>query len=146
MDIVRAADAFTIVPQKSHSENHHSEQDKVQKTTTVVISKHTLDTYPTNQQPVVPNPNITGLSTGLSSGLTPSSSVGVSATSSHVSGVGGTVTSTVASTTNTVVSTAPISTMTATSTTTTTTTTGASPQVSYLKDILFFYKLFDVNY
>ncbi|XP_039231987.1 protein lap4 isoform X5 [Drosophila yakuba] len=45
LEIVRAADAFTTVPPKSPSEHH--EQDKIQKTTTVVISKHTLDTNPT---------------------------------------------------------------------------------------------------
>ncbi|XP_015037181.2 protein lap4 isoform X28 [Drosophila pseudoobscura] len=45
LEIVRAADAFTAVPPKSPSEHH--EQDKIQKTTTVVISKHTLDTNPT---------------------------------------------------------------------------------------------------
>ncbi|KAH8382820.1 hypothetical protein KR009_005423 [Drosophila setifemur] len=45
LEIVRAADAFTTVPPKSPSE--HPEQDKIQKTTTVVISKHTLDTNPT---------------------------------------------------------------------------------------------------
>ncbi|XP_017846468.1 protein lap4 isoform X15 [Drosophila busckii] len=45
LEIVRAADAFTSVPPKSPAEHH--EQDKIQKTTTVVISKHTLDTNPT---------------------------------------------------------------------------------------------------
>ncbi|KAM8704818.1 hypothetical protein ACLKA7_009297 [Drosophila subpalustris] len=45
LEIVRAADAFTTVPPKSPSDHH--EQDKIQKTTTVVISKHTLDTNPT---------------------------------------------------------------------------------------------------
>ena len=47
MEIVRAADAFTSVPPKSPSEHH--DQDKIQKTTTVVISKHTLDTNPAIQ-------------------------------------------------------------------------------------------------
>ncbi|XP_030370121.1 protein lap4 isoform X2 [Scaptodrosophila lebanonensis] len=46
LEICRAADAFTTVPPKSPSEHPH-EQDKIQKTTTVVISKHTLDTNPT---------------------------------------------------------------------------------------------------
>ncbi|XP_073815386.1 uncharacterized protein isoform X14 [Musca autumnalis] len=44
LEIVRAADAFTSGPPKSPSEHH--DQDKIQKTTTVVISKHTLDTNP----------------------------------------------------------------------------------------------------
>ncbi|XP_053970123.1 uncharacterized protein LOC128871949 isoform X7 [Anastrepha ludens] len=44
LEIVRAADAFTSVPPKSPAEHH--DQDKIQKTTTVVISKHTLDTNP----------------------------------------------------------------------------------------------------
>uniref|UniRef100_A0A1I8M8A5 PDZ domain-containing protein n=1 Tax=Musca domestica TaxID=7370 RepID=A0A1I8M8A5_MUSDO len=44
LEIVRAADAFTSGPPKSPSE--HPDQDKIQKTTTVVISKHTLDTNP----------------------------------------------------------------------------------------------------
>ncbi|XP_060648485.1 protein lap4 isoform X6 [Drosophila nasuta] len=52
LEIVRAADAFTTVPPKSPSEHH--EQDKIQKTTTVVISKHTLDTNPTT--PTTPAP------------------------------------------------------------------------------------------
>ncbi|XP_046805865.1 protein lap4 isoform X10 [Lucilia cuprina] len=47
LEIVRAADAFTSVPPKSPSEHH--DQDKIQKTTTVVISKHTLDTNPAIQ-------------------------------------------------------------------------------------------------
>ncbi|KAH8294915.1 hypothetical protein KR018_004289 [Drosophila ironensis] len=55
LEIVRAADAFTTVPPKSPSEHH--EQDKIQKTTTVVISKHTLDTNPTTPTtPVAPLP------------------------------------------------------------------------------------------
>ncbi|CAD6994877.1 unnamed protein product [Ceratitis capitata] len=44
LEIVRAADAFATVPPKSPAEHH--DQDKIQKTTTVVISKHTLDTNP----------------------------------------------------------------------------------------------------
>ncbi|XP_050745004.1 protein lap4 isoform X14 [Drosophila biarmipes] len=55
LEIVRAADAFTTVPPKSPSEHH--EQDKIQKTTTVVISKHTLDTNPsTPTTPAAPLP------------------------------------------------------------------------------------------
>ncbi|KQS52221.1 protein lap4 isoform X17 [Drosophila erecta] len=55
LEIVRAADAFTTVPPKSPSEHH--EQDKIQKTTTVVISKHTLDTNPTTPTtPAAPLP------------------------------------------------------------------------------------------
>ncbi|KPU80369.1 uncharacterized protein Dana_GF16442, isoform V [Drosophila ananassae] len=55
LEIVRAADAFTTVPPKSPSE--HPEQDKIQKTTTVVISKHTLDTNPTTPTtPAAPLP------------------------------------------------------------------------------------------
>ncbi|XP_017052459.1 LOW QUALITY PROTEIN: protein lap4 [Drosophila ficusphila] len=59
LEIVRAADAFTTVPPKSPSEHH--EQDKIQKTTTVVISKHTLDTNPTTPTtPAAPLPLTTG--------------------------------------------------------------------------------------
>ncbi|XP_055923040.1 protein lap4 isoform X15 [Eupeodes corollae] len=46
LDIVRAAEVLALadnVPPKSPSEHH---EDKIQKTTTVVISKHTLDTNP----------------------------------------------------------------------------------------------------
>ena len=60
LEIVRAADAFTSVPPKSPSEHH--DQDKIQKTTTVVISKHTLDT----------NPAIQPAATSVTGGNTPS--------------------------------------------------------------------------
>nr|XP_017092752.2 protein lap4 isoform X16 [Drosophila bipectinata] len=64
LEIVRAADAFTTVPPKSPSE--HPEQDKIQKTTTVVISKHTLDTNPTTPTtPAAPLP-ITGAESATS--------------------------------------------------------------------------------
>lgn len=51
MDIVRAAEVLALsdtAPPKSPAEHH--DQDKIQKTTTVVISKHTLDTQPSTQQ------------------------------------------------------------------------------------------------
>ncbi|XP_055847401.1 protein lap4 isoform X16 [Episyrphus balteatus] len=52
LDIVRAAEVLALadnnVPPKSPSEHH---EDKIQKTTTVVISKHTLDTNPSIQGP-----------------------------------------------------------------------------------------------
>ncbi|XP_065371150.1 protein lap4 isoform X2 [Calliphora vicina] len=61
LEIVRAADAFTSVPPKSPSEHH--DQDKIQKTTTVVISKHTLDTNPAIQPAPSPtSPSATGTS------------------------------------------------------------------------------------
>ncbi|XP_039490891.1 protein lap4 isoform X17 [Drosophila santomea] len=66
LEIVRAADAFTTVPPKSPSEHH--EQDKIQKTTTVVISKHTLDTNPTTPTtPAAPLP-IAGAESANSAG------------------------------------------------------------------------------
>ncbi|EDV92644.1 GH18723 [Drosophila grimshawi] len=61
LEIVRAADAFTTVPPKSPSEHH--EQDKIQKTTTVVISKHTLDTNPTTPTTPAPLPLLPAEST-----------------------------------------------------------------------------------
>ncbi|XP_033163826.1 protein lap4 isoform X13 [Drosophila mauritiana] len=78
LEIVRAADAFTTVPPKSPSEHH--EQDKIQKTTTVVISKHTLDTNPTTPTtPAAPLP-IAGAesanSTGAPSPAVPASTPG----------------------------------------------------------------------
>lgn len=76
LEIVRAADAFTSVPPKSPSEHH--DQDKIQKTTTVVISKHTLDTNPAVQPaasagsaPSPTSPSATGTSPQLST-ATPS--------------------------------------------------------------------------
>ncbi|XP_039151408.1 protein lap4 isoform X7 [Drosophila simulans] len=66
LEIVRAADAFTTVPPKSPSEHH--ELDKIQKTTTVVISKHTLDTNPTTPTtPAAPLP-IAGAESANSTG------------------------------------------------------------------------------
>ncbi|XP_032577536.1 protein lap4 isoform X28 [Drosophila sechellia] len=78
LEIVRAADAFTTVPPKSPSDHH--EQDKIQKTTTVVISKHTLDTNPTTPTtPAAPLP-IAGAesanSTGAPSPAVPASTPG----------------------------------------------------------------------
>nr|XP_017037709.1 protein lap4 isoform X4 [Drosophila kikkawai] len=67
LEIVRAADAFTTVPPKSPSE--HPEQDKIQKTTTVVISKHTLDTNPTT-----PTTPAAPLTIGAAESATPSAS------------------------------------------------------------------------
>lgn len=62
MEIVRAADAFTSAPPKSPSDHH--DQDKIQKTTTVVISKHTLDTNPAIQpSPTSPTGAVMGTST-----------------------------------------------------------------------------------
>ncbi|XP_017487858.1 PREDICTED: protein lap4 isoform X7 [Rhagoletis zephyria] len=60
LEIVRAADAFTSVPPKSPAEHH--DQDKIQKTTTVVISKHTLDTNPATVGAPSP-PQATGTTT-----------------------------------------------------------------------------------
>ncbi|XP_020811007.1 protein lap4 isoform X9 [Drosophila serrata] len=69
LEIVRAADAFTTVPPKSPSE--HPEQDKIQKTTTVVISKHTLDTNPTTPTtPAAPLP----IGAAVAESATPSAS------------------------------------------------------------------------
>lgn len=73
MEIVRAADAFTSVPPKSPSEHH--DQDKIQKTTTVVISKHTLDTNPAIQPSAtstpggnIPSPTSTAPATASAAG------------------------------------------------------------------------------
>lgn len=87
MEIVRAADAFTSVPPKSPSEHH--DQDKIQKTTTVVISKHTLDTNPAIQ-PSPTSPTGTGTTppptaTSSSSATSQSSTATTTATSSPVS-------------------------------------------------------------
>uniref|UniRef100_A0A1A9VQR8 Uncharacterized protein n=1 Tax=Glossina austeni TaxID=7395 RepID=A0A1A9VQR8_GLOAU len=69
LEIVRAADAFTSVPPKSPLEHH--DQDKIQKTTTVVISKHTLDTNPSPQQTGMP---LATISTTLPAAVQPPSS------------------------------------------------------------------------
>ncbi|KAL9899778.1 scribble planar cell polarity protein isoform 15-T30 [Glossina fuscipes fuscipes] len=70
LEIVRAADAFTSVPPKSPLEHH--DQDKIQKTTTVVISKHTLDTNPSPQQTGMP---LATVSTTLPATVQPPSSL-----------------------------------------------------------------------
>uniref|UniRef100_A0A1B0AWQ0 PDZ domain-containing protein n=1 Tax=Glossina palpalis gambiensis TaxID=67801 RepID=A0A1B0AWQ0_9MUSC len=72
LEIVRAADAFTSVPPKSPLEHH--DQDKIQKTTTVVISKHTLDTNPSPQQTGMP---LATVSTTLPATVQPPSSLSI---------------------------------------------------------------------
>ncbi|XP_017079685.2 protein lap4 isoform X27 [Drosophila eugracilis] len=80
LEIVRAADAFTTVPPKSPSEHH--EQDKIQKTTTVVISKHTLDTNPTTPTtPAAPLP-IAGAESPNSGSSAPSPAIPASSAGS----------------------------------------------------------------
>ncbi|KAM7362442.1 scribble planar cell polarity protein isoform 11-T13 [Cochliomyia hominivorax] len=79
LEIVRAADAFTSVPPKSPSEHH--DQDKIQKTTTVVISKHTLDTNPAIQ----PAPSTGGAQSPTSPSATGTSPQISTATPSPVS-------------------------------------------------------------
>lgn len=52
LDIVRAAESLALsdaLPPKSPADHH---DDKVQKTTTLVMSKHTLDTHPAPQAQV----------------------------------------------------------------------------------------------
>ncbi|XP_049304464.1 protein lap4 isoform X17 [Bactrocera dorsalis] len=70
LEIVRAADAFTSVPPKSPAEHH--DQDKIQKTTTVVISKHTLDTNPSPALAAASTPTHTSPTTLPTAGTTAS--------------------------------------------------------------------------
>ncbi|XP_059220080.1 protein lap4 isoform X12 [Stomoxys calcitrans] len=125
LEIVRAADAFTSGPPKSPSEHH--DQDKIQKTTTVVISKHTLDTNPA--LPAASSP--TGITSGGPLVAAGAAGVGVGTVASPTGSASTTTTPSPVSQPQTPqISPVDSSMTTATTTTTTTSTTKVPKSVS----------------